>query len=193
MIRSKKVLLFMCMMMSLVLISGCNLTETTNKMKMDKEFFIDYYNISFTASQEWSETDQDNFDLQITNGDSYFSVMTYYTIDLPEGDTPESIYAWQNEDLFSKRENVEIVAEEPVVISDGKIITATMFSAERDGKKNYYYSCLVQFGIINKDVFSWIIVTAQPSYMQKNKDVFLDIMKTMEYVEDKVTEPENVL
>lgn len=193
MIRSKKVSLFMCIvMLSSVLLSGCSLAKTTNKVAIDKEFFIDYYNISFTASQEWSETDQNNFDLQITNGDSYFSVMTYYTIDLPAGDTPESIYAWQNEDLFSRRENVEIVEDERIIISDGKIITATMFSAERDETKNYYYSCLVQLGD-NEDVFSWIIVTALPSYMQKNKDVFLDIMKTMRYVEEKVTEPINVL
>ena len=193
MIYAKKTAMFLCIvLMSSFLLSGCNLIKSENTASMDKEFFIDYYNVSFTATQEWSQTDQDNFDLQLTNGEAYFSVMTYYTIDLPVGDTPENIYAWQNEDLFSRRENVETVEDERIIISDGKIITATMFSAERDGKKNYYYSCLVQLGN-NEDVFSWIIVTALPSYMQKNKDVFLDIMKTMEYVEDKEAEPINVL
>lgn len=193
MIRFKKVALFMyIVLISSVLLSGCNLAKTTNNVSMDKDFFIDYYNISFTASQEWAKTDQNNFDLQITNGDAYFSVMTYYTIDLPVGDTPESIYDWQNEDLFSRRENLEVVEEEQIIKSDGRTITTTLFSAEREGTKNYYYSCLVQLDD-NEDVFSWIIVTAMPSYMKKNQDAFLDIMKTMKYVKENSTQPTNIL
>ena len=174
----KKVTLSMCIVLAcVVLLAGCSGGEAPIR------FYIEDYNLAFMAPQEWERTENYNFDLKITDGKAYFSVMVYYSIDLAADETPKDVYAWQNNDLFSKRENVEVVEEEQIIQYDGGTITATLFSAEREHKKNYYYSCLVQLDD-NEDIFMWVLINATPSYILKNQNTYFDMIKTMEYVEE---------
>lgn len=149
----------------------------------DKEFVIDYYNISITTDYTWSDTERTNWDLQLTNTNSYISIMAYYEIDLAEGQTAIDIYEWQNDDVLNKRENVKVIEPLEVIDTDDKKFTTTLYSAENDGMKNYYYSILVEFDE-HEDVFAWVLITASPSYFAKNKENYLDIINTMKYMSE---------
>lgn len=142
-----------------------------------REFEVEDYGITLTASKDWEKSEETPFDLQIGDGNSYLSIMAYDKIDLADDQTPEDIYKWHNEDLFGRRDNVELVEEPITYTGNGKTITRAMYSAERDGMKNYYCSCLVTFE--GGDVFAWVIMTGTPSYLVKHLDSMLEIVDTM--------------
>ena len=133
-------------------------------------FFINDYNINFSFSNEWENVTTDTpFDLQCTNGQSYASVFAYYTIDLAEGETPYDIYEIQKDDIFSRREQVKKVSDEIVYEVNDKRIHSELYSAERDGVKNYYYVNLIELNE-QEDLFCWVLFTAIPSYAKANID-----------------------
>lgn len=175
------------MMILLVCLTGCGINNDISDEGTDKQFYIEDYDISLSVPKEWREYDSESeYDLYLTNGESYLGVMTYYMIDLPKGYTIEGVYEIQNDDFLSRRENVEIVEPQKTISFEGKKITTTMFSGERDGGKNYYYSCLVTFDD-NPDVFAWILISALPSRMLRQQEDMLNIIKTMEYMGEHET------
>lgn len=111
----------------------------------EKIFTIDDYDIYFTADKDWEEVSQDNFDIKITNDKCYFNVMAYHTVDLAEIWTPAYLYDWHNNDIFSQRENVEIIKSCNTYLKNGKTILYTLYSAEHENDKYYYGSCMVTF------------------------------------------------
>lgn len=161
-------------------LTGCLPLDLATATYDEKEFTIEDYGVSFTATTEWEESEDTPFDLQISDNNSYFSVMAYNQIDLAEDQTPESIYEWHNEDIFSRRENVKIIEDYTTYTNNGKTITSTLYSAEFDEGKNYYYSFLVTFDD-NEDVFAWVLVTGVPSYISNHKDDYIEIVNTMTY------------
>ena len=169
------VLLTVCMLLSA---AGCTLpidsvsstkpTETTPPTKPAETVFpIDTYQLKITADSTFSEKTGGSFDLQITNGSTYVSVMAYKHIDLPTGLTPQDVWGKQNEQLFGKRENVATVEETKTESTAQKSITHALYSAEKDGVKNYYASYLVDFPA--EQTFAWVLVTAMPSYFVENQ------------------------
>ncbi len=144
------------------------------------EFTIDYYNLSFTTPSGWEKTDSPNFDIQCSNQDANFSVFAFYTIDLAKDETPDDIYNYQTTDILTKRDNPELIKEMTEKEVNDKIIKTILYSAERDGQKNYYYSCLVEFKD-NPDIFAWVLINGYPSYIAKNETELLQILETMEY------------
>lgn len=180
----KRILAYtMSMAVLVMMLTGCGLLDSyahfvANNAATDRKFKVEGYDITLTASKEWEKSADTSFDLQIGNGSSYLSIMAYDKIDLAERETPEDIYDWHNEDLFSRRDNVKLVEEPVTYTSNGKVITRTMYSAERDGVKNYYCSCLVTFED-DEDVFAWVILTGTPSYLVDHRDDILEIVDTM--------------
>lgn len=193
MINIKKFILINIILILVMSLCGCinygyyfgqySYLAELNKANKDKEFTIDDYGLSFTATEKWEIDDNPGeFDIQIKDGDSNISIMAYYSSEIPDGWTSEYTYEWQNEELFRKRDNVSEVEPLQVIESEGKTIFTTMISAEREEVKNYYYSCLVQFDD-NEDVFAFVIFNGVPSHIMAHKEEFLKYMSSMEYEE----------
>ncbi len=144
----------------------------------EEKFVIDYYDIVVPTEGDWKDvTEGKPFDLQLHDGNSYYSVMAYKYVDLAEGQTPEDIYEWHNEDIMGKRDNSQLITADIVTKMDGKCITKRMYSAERDGNKNYYVSYLVDFE--EEETFAWVLVTATPTTMMKNSDKYHKMVENM--------------
>lgn len=172
----KKSLVCLAAVLLLLLSAGCSLLP--GKSRPDKEFRIEGYGITFTAAGEWEEVSDTPFDIQITNSKSYLGIMAYGEQDLSQEQTAREVYDWQNSDLFSRRENVEIVRQYREYQSQGKTIGSTLFSAERDGNQNYYLSCLVRFDT-GDTPFAFVMITGMPNYIQDNREALLAILESM--------------
>lgn len=175
-------LMTVCMLLSA---AGCTLPidsvsstkpeETTPPTKpAETVFSIDSYQLKITADSTFFDKTGGSFDLQITNGRAYVSVMAYKYIDLPSGLTPLDVLDMQNEDIFSKRTNVTTVEETTTESTSQKSITHALYSAEKDGAKNYYASYLVDFPA--EQTFAWVLVTAMPSYFVENQEYLHNIV-----------------
>ena len=168
------VVMAVCVLFSL---AGCSALEDATAIVRPKEkvFSIDTYHLQITADTTFQEkTGGNSWDLQITNGDAYISVMAYKYIDLPQDVTPADVYDMQNQDIFSKRDNVATVEETMTQTLPGCKVTYGMYSAEKDGGKNYYASYLMDFA--DAETFAWVLVTAVPSYMEENKETLHNIV-----------------
>ena len=115
-----------------------------------------------------------NFDLQITNGNSYIGIMAYKYIDLPNGLTPLDVYDMQNEDIFSRRESVAVIEEAETQSLPNGVLTQAVYSAEKDGVKNYYAAYLVD--LPEEETFAWVLVSAIPSYLVANREYLHNIV-----------------
>ena len=167
------ILLVVCMLFSA---AGCTVLDEVNSLVTPTQavFSIESYGLQVTADSTFKENTGGSFDLQITNGSCYVSFMVYKYIDLPEGVTPLEVYDMQNEDLLSKRTAVKTVEEtETQTLSQGTV-TKTLYSAEKDGVKNYYASYLMD--LPGAETFAWVLVTATPSYQEHNRVYLHDIV-----------------
>ncbi len=167
------ILLVICMLFSA---AGCTVWDEVNSLVTPQEavFSIDGYGLQVTADSTFEEKTGGSFDLQITNGSCYVSFMVYKYVDLPEGVTPLDAYEMQNEDLLSKRTAVKTVEETETQSIPQGTLTKTLYSAEKDGNKNYYASYLID--LPNAENFAWVLVTATPSYLENNRDYLHNIV-----------------
>ena len=190
----KKFKILISLVLIFTMLSGCSVL---NKKEEDKTptlkltFPIIEYGLSVKSNTDFEAvSDKGNWDLQITNGDIYFSVMAYKTIDLAEDQTPNDVYTIQNKQLFENRENVQTVIATKNVSHQGRNITHTRYSAESDVGKNYYDSFLVTFDG-NPDVFAWILATGVPSTMDEYKatieEMVLSISSGSELIEPEAS------
>lgn len=170
--RFKVLLSFLVMVF---LMTGCS-----GIAEEDQIMQVEGYDLNLTLPGNWEKVTKENpYDLYCTNGSAYMGMFVYYNIDLPEGETPDQIYDYQIEDLFAQRENMKIVEEKAVEVTNGKTITSTMYSAEREGTKNYYYCNLIQFeGDVDR--FMWVIFTGLPSYAEKHVEEWETILRSVE-------------
>ena len=88
--------------------TGCS---ALNLKTEEKVFDIENYKLQITADSTFSEETGGEFDLQITNGDCYISIMAYKQIDISDELTPLDVFDMQNEDLFSRRTAVRVIEE----------------------------------------------------------------------------------
>ena len=157
-------------------LSACNGNSEAISTKLEKHIIVGNYNIDISFPKNWkAETDSKPFDLQCSNGNSYASIFVYYKVDLAEGQNPLDLFHIQNNDILSKRSNVEIINKEQTEKRDKKQIHSILYSAEKDGIKNYYYCNLVEFGE-DTDRFVWVLFTAIPSYSLANIDIWKKIV-----------------
>ena len=167
------VLLAACMLFSAV---GCSvLNETASVLKPTEAIFsIDNYYLQITADSTFQENTGGSFDLQITNDHAYISIMAYKYIDLPEDLTPQDVYDMQNEDLFSRRTAVTVLEEAKTQSQAKQVVTQALYSAEKDGVKNYYATYLID--LADEETFAWVLVTAMPSYLDDNQEYLHNIV-----------------
>jgi len=172
-------ILLLCVIFS---VSGCTVMHDLLAPSVLEEtvFTVDDYNLQITADSNFQQNASDNFDLQINNIRSYISIMAYKYIDLAQNTSPQDIYDWQNEDMFSRRENVTVVEPTQTQNLPQCTIVRTLYSAESaesSGVKNYYASYLVDFP--EEETFAWVVVTALPSYFEKNSEYLHDIVASL--------------
>ena len=177
----KKLSLTAFLLALLLAFSSC-MTLTDVLDPKEKLFTLEDYPVSFTATTAFKEvSDRGEWDIQITDGRVYFGVMAYDPVDLSEGQTPEEIYKLQNDHLFGRRENVQVMVEENTSALSGKSITHTRYSAEREGSKNYYESYLVTFG--EDQTFCWVLITGLPSYIEKEGGHLRTVVESLSLTE----------
>ena len=165
-------------LLSCVLFSSfaCALIEPTEKI-----FSIDEYNLAITADSTFSDANADNFDLQITNSKCYISVFGYMYIDLSKGQTPIDVFDIQNEDVFSRRNEVTLIEDTKTEAFSNYTITQALHSAEYEGSKNYYATYLIDFP--EEEVFAWVLITSTPSYLTKNREYLNNIVYSLTLIE----------
>ncbi len=178
----KRMVILGVLMLAVTMLTGCLplmvREELQESLVEEEKFTVDGYGITITTPGNWEKEEDTSFDIQLHDGQAYFGVMAYRLIDLPEGGVPKDYYDWHNEDIFSRRENLKVIEEAVTESCNGKTITRAVYSAERDGNKNYYYSCLVTFD--DSDVFAWVIVTAVPSEFENRREEYAAMIEAME-------------
>lgn len=171
------------------LLVSCDIIESVDQLqkeKVDDEMNvvqIEGYGIEMEFPSDWDDiTNGTQFDLKCTNKNCYFGAFVYYDIDLAKEQTPYDIFEIQNDDLLSRRENIEFIGDDFIEVN-GKSIHSMHYYGESDGKKNHYYFNLVEFE--NKsDKFVWILFTGYPSVAQKQMEEWSKIIYSMRLVEE---------
>jgi len=182
--QNKKRMITIVLVLVMVMLTACTSDTPASNTKAEKVFKIEDYNISFSFPNNWKkEMDGAPYDLQCSNEESYACIFTYHKIDLSEGQTPLDIFNIQNDDIFSRRENVKKISEEKVDEFENKRIHSVLYSAENGGVKNYYYCNLIEFKE-EADVFAWIIFTAVPSYSDAHIDEFKAITASANWTKE---------
>lgn len=172
----KKLLAFFLALGMMCAIAGCSLSEDVLSaiQPQEKIFLLEDYDLQIVADSTFEDKTGGSFDLQITNDNAYVSIMAYPYIDLPEGTTPLDVLELQNNDIISKRDNVSVVEERKTqAISQGEV-TYMVYSAQKDGVKNYYATYLVDFP--EAEICAWVLVTATPSYYTGHTDYLHNIV-----------------
>ena len=155
-------LLALCILLTA---SACSLPNPS--APEEKVFSIGDYNMQITANTDFHEKTGGSFDLQITNDKCYISIMAFRYIDLPADTTPFDVFDLQNEDLLGRREKVVTIEDARMQVLTKGSLTNSLYSAEKDGVKNYYGSYLMD--LPSDESFAWILVTAAPSYFEHNR------------------------
>ncbi len=155
--------------------------ESEEKSKEKVVFDVVPYDICFTFSDDWENTTDDSpFDLQMKRDDRYYcSIFGFKDIDLSNGMVPEDIFELQKEDLFGKRDFVELVKKEPVWENEKKKIYRELYSGELEGEKYYYYCCLIDFKEPAEGL-AWVIFSGGPSWIENDIQDLDEILMTAE-------------
>ena len=162
----KKALLFVLVVCILCSSAGCSMLTPAEPVQ--KTFLLVSYNLQIVADDTYYEKTGGSFDLQLTNENSYISIMVYRYSDLPEGTTARDVYDIQNQDIFSKRDAVaEIEKTETFSLPQGEAIRGA-YTAKRDGSENYYVTYLID--IPEEEVLAWVLVTTLPTYYPNHKE-----------------------
>lgn len=180
----KKALLYFLIVCMLLSATGCSLQEVLDTPLVkptEAVFSIDSYALQITADSSFRENTGGSFDLQLTNDNAYVSVMAFKYIDLSEDLTPMKVYEMQNEEIFNRRESVKEIDENKAPTLSGNAVKTALYSAEKDGTKNYYTTYLVDFP--DKEIFAWVLVTSMPSYLTENREYLHNIVCSLSPIE----------
>ena len=179
----KKVIVVFLLACILCSVTGCSIPNDMGSLSKPTEaiFTINSYHLQITADSTFEENTGGSYDLQITNGSTYISIMAYKYMDLPSNLTPLDVYDMQNEDLFSKRTAVKVIEEAKTQTIAQRTITQALYSAEKNGVKNYYASYLID--LPDAETFAWVLVTAVPSYLSDNRDFLHNIVCSLTTIE----------
>ena len=83
--------------------------------------------------------------------------------------------------LLGKRDNVTALEAIKTQTLPGCNISYEMFSAEKDGVENHYATYLMDFP--DSRICAWVVITATPSYMTKNRETLHNIACTLSSAE----------
>ena len=176
----KKALMFLMIVCLLLSAVGCGALENI-LTPTEKVFPIAEYGLQITADSTFQDETGGSFDLQLSNNRAYVSVMAYKYIDLPEGVIPMDVLDIQNEGLLAKRDAVTVIEESATRSLAQGTVTQALYSAEKDGVKNYYGTYLIDLPDVQ--TLAWVVVTATPSYYEANRDMLHNIVCSLEAVQ----------
>lgn len=178
----KKIFAFLLIFVMTFTVTGCSFIGPSLEPR-DVLFKVEDYPLQITADNDFHKSDSNNFDLQITNNKSFISIMAYKYIDLSEDTTPLDIYDIQNENLFNLRQEVAVIEKDSTSSFENYTITKAMYSATKEGTKNYYATYLIDFP--KDEIFAWVLITAVPSYMESNLERLDNIVCSLTTVKQK--------
>lgn len=176
----KRIISFFLAVILTASVSGCG--RLVNMTVKDEEAFfqVPMYEVGITAPGYFEKVESSGgWDMQLFDGSVYVSLMVYNYSDLAEGTSPKDVYDFQNEDIFSRRENVAVIIEEKGEILNGAVFVGTRYTGEQDGFKNYYDSYLVDME--EHSVFAWVLVTGTPSVIENRTEELKEIVYSVEY------------
>ncbi len=178
--KTMAILLAVCLVFSA---SGCSMLNDVASIFSPKAavFTVDGYDLQITADTTFRQATGGAWALQITNSKAYISVMAFRYSDLSGGMTPRIVYDMQNEDLISKRTNVTVIEKAKSQSLPKYKLTQAVYSAERDGTKNYYGTYLIDFP--EEETFAWVLVTATPSNFESNREDLHNIVCSLAIAE----------
>ena len=156
---------------AIILLSGCGTVKRFLPADaQEKVYRLDDYGITVTASSAWEETEADNLDLQLVNRSvgMYMSMYGFADMDLAADSTPADLFETQNSQILDNRENVQLLEELKTEEYADKTVLSILYSAEREGTKNYYRAYLLDFK--ESDKMAWVLFTAVPSVMTRHTD-----------------------
>lgn len=165
----------MCLCLSL---SACDVQA--DKMPENVVFAVSDYPLQVTCPAGWEQEKNSNFDLQCLSeeGDIAMSIYCYYDIDLPEALTSrQALFEHQNQMVLDLRKNVTLVENAAEREYEDKQITSVLYSAEKEGVKNYYFMNLVSLN--NNDCFAWVLFTGVPSEITAQRKTIEQILETI--------------
>ncbi len=163
--------------------SGCGMQSENESDGILNVYDVVPYDVQFVLPDGWENTTDDSpYDLQMKNEDRYYcSIFGYKDIDLPNDMTPEDLFEFQKEDIFDKRDFVELVKEEPVWEDEYKKIYRELYSGELEGNKYYYYCCMIDFKEPSESL-AWVIFSGTPSWIEHDLEDLNQILITSESV-----------
>lgn len=143
-------------------------------------FPVASYDIWITTPGDWEQQDADNLDLQCLDAKQnlYLSAYGYWDIDLPEDlSAPEELFHQQNLLILDLRKNVQEIESLSTANDTDKTVYSVLFSAERDGSKNYYDFYMIDFKHTEQKL--WILFTGIPSTIESNRNIIRDIVSNI--------------
>lgn len=146
------------LILSMLVISGC--------VSATKHFSIDAYGISLKMPEDWAAVEDSTFDLQLSNGTAYMSLMAYRR-DEVDMSTSE-IQRWHDDALLGSREGVRVIEDERSEEIDGKTVQTMVYGYTLDDTENYYYSTITA---LNDTTFVWLVVTAPMKDLDEDRDM----------------------
>lgn len=149
-------------------------SESTEAAAMT-DFSIPDYGLTITAPENWVVEKQDNFDLQLCKDDMYLSIYAF-RYDEFDGNAYELNQA-QNNDIMSKRENVQYLHADTIVSKNGKIFYSVTYTAEKDNTKFTYFLNLVD--LPDSERMAWFCITGIPSVVENHRDELLAIVESI--------------
>ncbi len=123
--------------------------------------------------------DENPFDVQYIapRQDMNTGVFVYNLGELDGSMTAQEVFDFHVEDLKSKRNNFTPIYTQKTETHQGKTITASAFSGEKDGQEDYYKFTLLEFSD-NPDVLLVLLQVSLPEAWGTSDPIFLDIARS---------------
>lgn len=131
-------------------------------------FQVGQYDLAIIADSTFEDVTAGDWNLQISDGNVYISIMAWKYSEMADDNFSNSyeLYTLHDENLKSKRQNVETIAAE-ITYNDGeRKAYRNAFRAEKDGLENVYYTYLLDFEESGR--VAWVILNGEPSYFEEN-------------------------
>lgn len=139
-----------------------------------QSFTIDAYGVGLKTPEGWSVEEDSAFDLQLSNGASYMSLMAYHRDEVDM--SPAEVHAWHDESLLEERENVRELEAETTGELGGKKVTTVVYAAGLEGEENYYSSSMVE---LSEDLILWMVVSGPVDEFEADRDMIRDVIASL--------------
>ncbi|MBQ7871385.1 MAG: hypothetical protein IJ357_04515 [Oscillospiraceae bacterium] len=135
---------------------------------------IEAYGITLSVPEGWATEADSAFDLQLSDGTGYMSLMAYYRDEVDM--SPTQVHAWHDEALLADREAVSELEAETTEEIKGKTVTTVVYAAGSEGEENYYSSSMVE---LSEDLILWMVVSGPVDEFEADRDMIHDVLASL--------------